>query len=88
MTWKVEWDDRARRELRALDRTIQLRILGYLRDKIATDRNPRRLGRGLRGGLSGLWRYRVGDHRLVCDIREDELVVLVLRAAHRKEAYR
>ena len=61
MTWKVEWDDRARRELRALDDNVQARILRYLRERIASSENPRRFGRSLTGDEAELWRYRVGD---------------------------
>jgi mRNA interferase RelE/StbE len=88
VTWKVEWDDRARRELRTLGQPAQQKILRYLGNRIATDEDPRRLGRPLRGHLSGLWRYRVADYRLICRIQEDEILVLVLRVSHRREAYR
>ena len=61
MIWKVEVDERARRELRKLDRSAQQRILGYLRDRVATAEDPRRVGRPLTGKFTGLWRYRVGE---------------------------
>ena len=88
MTWKVEWDDRARRELRSLDENVQARILRYFRERIATGENPRRFGRSLTGDKSGLWRYRVGDYRLICDINDGDDAVLVLRVAHRRGVYR
>ena len=88
MTWKVEWDDRARRELRALDDNVQARILRYLRERIASSEDPRRFGRSLTGDKAGLWRYRVGDYRLICDINDGDEVVLVLRVAHRRGVYR
>ncbi len=88
MTWKVEWDDRARRELRALDDNVQARILSYLRERIASSENPRRFGRSLTGDKAGLWRYRLGDYRLICDINDGDDVVLVLRVAHRGGVYR
>lgn len=88
MTWKVESDDRARRELRALDENVQARILRYLREYIATGEDPRRFGRSLRGDKAGLWRYRVGDYRLICDINDGDEVILVLRVAHRSGVYR
>ena len=87
MTWTVEWDDRARRELRRLDRQVQIQILRYFRERIATDKNPRRLGHGLRHKLQGLWRYRIGDYRVVCRIEDDYLVVLVLVVGHRRSVY-
>lgn len=88
MTWTVEWDDRARRELRRLDRPVQQQILRYFRTRIATDKDPRRFGHELRHELQGLWRYRIGDYRAVCRIEDDHLVVLVLVLGHRRTVYR
>ena len=87
MTWTVEFDDAAAKELRKLDRQAQHEILRYLRERIATDEDPRRLGKPLSRELAGLWRYRVRDYRLICNIEDSELVVLVLRIGHRKDIY-
>lgn len=86
-TWKVEWDDRARKELRKLDPSTQKEILNYLRTRIADTENPRIFGRTLSGNKAGLWRYRVGDYRLVCRLEDHILVVLVVGVGHRKEVY-
>ncbi len=87
MTWKVEWDDRARKELRKLDSPIQKEILSYLRVRITGSKNPRLFGQSLSGNKAGLWRYRVGDYRLICRLEDHNLVVLVLGVGHRKEVY-
>lgn len=87
MTWTVEFDDAAAKELRKLDRQTQREILRYLRERIATDEDPRRFGKPLSRDMAGLWRYRVGNYRMICNIEDDKLVVLVLRASHRKEVY-
>ena len=88
MTWKVEWDDRARRELRRLDRQAQREILRFLRERIATEEDPRRFGKPLLREMQGLWRYRVGDCRVICGIEDDRVVVLVVRVGHRGQVYR
>jgi mRNA interferase RelE/StbE len=88
LTWSVEFDDAAVKELRRLDRQAQQDILRYLRERIATDDDPRRFGKPLSRDLAGLWRYRVRDYRMICCIEEDKLVVLVLRLVHRKAVYR
>ncbi len=88
MTWTIEWDDRARRELRRLDRQVQRDILSYFSERIAADEDPRRFGKPLRHELRGLWRYRIGDYRAVCHIENDHLVVLVLAVGHRRQVYR
>lgn len=85
--WRVEFSDSARKELRKLSHQAQSEILDYLRDRIATQENPRRFGKALRSNFSGLWRYRVRDYRIVCRIEEEQITVLVLRVAHRREVY-
>lgn len=87
MTWSVEFDEAARKELRKLDRQAQQGILRYLRERIATDDDPRRFGKALARDLAGLWRYRVQHYRLICHIEDQALTVLVLRVGHRKDVY-
>jgi mRNA interferase RelE/StbE len=87
VTWIVEFDDAARKELRKLDRQAQQEILRYLRERIATDKDPRRFGKALHRELAGLWRYRVQNYRLICHIEDQKLIVLVLRVGHRKDVY-
>jgi len=88
LTWSVEWDDRARRELRRLDRQVQREILKYFSERIATDEEPRRFGRPLKHELQGLWRYRIGYCRAICHIEDERLTILVLKIAHRRRVYR
>jgi len=87
LTWTIEFDEAAAKELRKLDRQMQLEILNYLRQRIATDEDPRRFGKPLSRDLAGLWRYRVRDYRMICNIEDDKLVVLVVRVSHRKDVY-
>lgn len=87
MTWIVEFDEAARKELRKLDRQSQQDILRYLRERIATDEDPRRFGKPLVRELAGLWRYRIQNYRLICNIEDGKLTVLVLRVGHRKDVY-
>ena len=87
MTWIVKFDDAAAKELRKLDRQAQQEILRYFRERIATDDDPRRFGKPLSRDLAGLWRYRVRNYRMICNIEDDNLVVLALRIGHRKDIY-
>lgn len=84
MIWSVEWDDAAVKELRKLDRQTQQEILRYFRKCIATDEDPRRFGKPLSRELAGLWRYRVRNYRMICNIADHTLVV---RVGHRKDIY-
>ena len=87
MDWRIELDPEALGELSRLDPSIQRRVIGYLRECIGKPEDPRRSGRALRGNLQNLWRYRIGDFRLICDIRDDRGVVVVLGVGHRKDVY-
>ena len=88
MTWIVEFDERAAKELRKLEHEVQREIINYLRERIATDDDPRRFGKPLAKDLVGLWRYRVRDYRVICNIENLTLVVLVVRVSHRKGVYK
>jgi mRNA interferase RelE/StbE len=87
MIWKVEFDDRARKELRKLDKQTQDRILKWLRTNLATEEDPRRTGKSLKGRMKGLWRYRVGDYRIVSQIQDEQILILVIRIGHRRDIY-
>lgn len=87
MTWKVEFDNRARKELRKLDPQIQDRILKWLRGTLATDEDPRRTGTLLKGRMKGLWRYRLGDYRIISQIQDENILILVVRIGHSRDIY-
>lgn len=88
MAWTVEIADVAERQLRKLDPQIQKRILDWLDDRIEGCKDPRHFGQALKGDRIGFWRYRVGHYRILCDIRDETVVVLVLNIGHRREIYR
>lgn len=87
MAYSVEYLPRAVKGLKKLDKATAARIFDAM-DEVAALDDPRSQGKGLTGPLSGLWRYRVGDYRIICDIRDGELVILVVDAAHRSRVYR
>jgi mRNA interferase RelE/StbE len=87
LAWTVEWDERAVRDAQKLGHEARRRILAFLRERVATEDDPRRLGRPLLAERAGLWRYRVGDYRIVCRIEDDCAVVLVLAVGHRSKIY-
>jgi mRNA interferase RelE/StbE len=86
--WRVEFHPAAVRDLRKLGADGERRVLRYLRERIAGSQDPRRFGHALTGDLDGLWRYRVGDYRVVAAIEDDQFVVLVVTIGHRREVYR
>lgn len=88
MAWSVEISAFAQRQLRKLDKPAAARILDWLDDRIEGGKNPRHFGEPLSGKLAGLWRYRIGDFRVICEIQDNRLVVLALSIGHRREIYR
>ena len=87
MAWTIRFDTRAGKDLARLDRSIQRKILHYLETRVANSDDPESLGKSLSGDLSGLWRYRVEDHRIICRIVRDEILIVVLAVGHRKDVY-
>jgi mRNA interferase RelE/StbE len=88
VSWDYSFNEPALKQLKKLGRQAQLEILHYLDERIAGEEDPRRFGKGLKADLSGLWRYRVGDYRILCQIQEQKLLVLVVSMGHRREVYR
>jgi mRNA interferase RelE/StbE len=88
LTWKIEFTPEAEKQLAKTDRQSAKRIINFLLERIATAEDPRSLGKALKGVLREFWRFRVGDYRIICRIEDDRLLVLVVRVAHRREAYR
>ncbi|WP_103727503.1 type II toxin-antitoxin system RelE/ParE family toxin [Novosphingobium sp. HII-3] len=88
MAWQIELTDTAERALSKLDRTAAKRIITFLRTRIADAEDPRSSGKALTGQFAGLWRYRVGDYRLICEIQDGKLLILVVTVGHRRDIYR
>jgi mRNA interferase RelE/StbE len=86
--WIYKFDDRALKELSKLGRQDQKEIVAYCNTRLTGTADPRRIGHALTGPLRGLWRYRVGDYRLICQIKDRELIILVLTVGHRSNIYR
>ena len=84
--WAIDFSASASREYARLDFAAQARINRYLATRVQGG-NPRRFGKPLRGDLHGLWRWRVDDYRLIGQIRDDALVILIVRVAHRSTVY-
>jgi mRNA interferase RelE/StbE len=87
LAWTIEWSANAGKQLKKLDRAIQSSIVDYIDGRIAPSSNPKHFGKPLHARLKGLWRYRVGDYRIICRIEDDRLVVLVVAIGHRKDVY-
>lgn len=87
MKYHVEFDKRAQKEFLKLDKPIRKQILLWLNKNIDGCENPRWTGKGLTADKSSLWRYRIGKYRLICDIRDEYALVLVIKAGKRETIY-
>ena len=87
MKYSVETTPRFDREFRKLDRYTQRMLKAWIDKNLAGCENPRQHGKGLSGNLSGRWRYRIGDYRLICQINDNQLIILALSVGHRREIY-
>jgi mRNA interferase RelE/StbE len=85
--WTVIFTEQAEKSFAKLGHPTQKEIEKYLSSRVLTADHPRSLGKALKGNLSNYWCYRSGDYRIICKIEDHELVILVVRVAHRKEVY-
>ena len=88
MTWTIEYTETARSQLGKLDKQTARRVVHYMDERIAELGDPRKVGKALTGPLGGLWRYRVGGCRVICDIQDSALRILIVRIGGRDKVYR
>lgn len=89
MAWIIKYAESSLRQLKRLDKSLALRVLDYMEERIAALADPRATGKNLVGPRMGsYWRFRVGDMRVICDIQDEALVILVIEIGHRREIYR
>ena len=88
MAWRIDLTETATKQLSKLDKVEAKRITTFLRQRLAALDNPRSTGKALTGPLGDLWCYRVGDHRIICEIQDGILCVLVVKIGNRRDVYR
>ena len=87
MRYTVEYSQQAVKNLKKLDKYTASLILGWIEKNLVDCENPRQHGKGLTANRTGQWRYRVGDYRILADIQDDKIVILILEVGHRREIY-
>ena len=88
MKYQVEFSLEAKRDLKKLDRYTALLILGWVRKNLEGCSDPRQHGKSLTADHRGEWRYRVGDYRLLADIQDERILILILTIGHRRDVYK
>lgn len=86
MAWQIKFTEKAENSFSKLDKAVQKRVVKKLKE-ISKHENPKDTGKALTGNLTGLWRYRVGDYRIICSIEQTEIVILVVDVNHRRQVY-
>jgi len=87
LIWKVKFHKDAEKEFLKLNPEAQKKIIVFLKERISKHQDPKLFGKPLKKNLHGLWRYRVAKYRIICQIQDKELIVLVLHVGHRKNIY-
>lgn len=86
MGWTIKFNKKSEKALSKLDKQAQIKIKDFLL-KLEKTANPRKIGRALKGDLGLFWRYRMSDYRIICQIEDETITILVLAVGHRKEVY-
>lgn len=87
MTYKVEFTKKALKELKKIDRSTAALIFGWIRKNLENCENPRIHGKALTADKSGLWRYRVGDYRIIAEIKDNTVTIFIVTVGHRRNIY-
>lgn len=88
MRFKVAFTKEALKSLKKLDKGVAHLIASWIRKNLEGCTDPRAHGKGLVANRSGQWRYRIGDYRLLCEIQDEQILILVLEIGHRRERYK
>jgi mRNA interferase RelE/StbE len=89
LVWAIEFDEAAKKELAKLDRKVARRLLDFLTQRVISLKDPRSVGQALKGSKLGeFWKYRVGDFRIIANIQDQKMIILVLRVGSRRDIYR
>lgn len=86
--YKWAFDSKSLKNFKKLDKPVQKRIVNWLEQHISGSENPRLFGKALEGNLNTLWRYRVGNYRIIADIQDDKFIVLIVKAGKRNDIYK
>lgn len=87
MKYRVVFTEKSKKELKKLDKHTASLIIGWIEKNLEGCENPRQHGKGLTANRSGQWRYRVGNYRLIAEIEDDKIIILILSIGHRRDIY-
>ena len=88
MKYEVRFEKRAQKALKKMDKHQALIIMAWIKKNLVKTSNPREHGKGLKGNRSGVWRYRIGDYRIISHIDDNQILILILEIGHRRDIYK
>lgn len=88
MSYKVEYSKNAQKQIRKMDQYTKVMLMRWITKNLVDCDDPRKHGKPLKGNLKNQWRYRVGNYRILCDIEDEKLIILVINVCHRREIYK
>lgn len=88
MKYDVIFSKTALKQFKKMDNYTKLMLINWIEKNLSNCEDPRIHGKALKGNLKNQWRYRVGDYRILCDIEDDKLIILVINIGHRREIYK
>ena len=88
MTWAIKYLSSVKKDTDKLDPQVKRRIRDFLETRVAGLVDPRSIGESLKGTLNEFWKYRVGDYRIICEIKDMELTILAVKIGNRREIYK
>jgi mRNA interferase RelE/StbE len=88
MTWFIQYLSSVKKDTEKLDPQVKRRIKDFLENRVANLNDPRSIGESLKGTLSEFWKYRVGDNRIICEIKDNELIILAVKIGNRRDVYK
>lgn len=87
MNYNLRYTKKAIKDLKKLDKFTNLMIKSWIDSNLKNCSDPRSTGKALKGNKSGSWRYRIGSYRIICEIKDEELIILALQIGHRSDIY-
>ncbi len=88
MTYRLVVSDKVKKQLKKMAKHVRLMLAKDMKKHLDGVENPRQMGKVLTGQFKGLWRYRIGNYRVICDIIDDDLIILAIEVGHRKDIYK
>ena len=87
MTWTIKYEQQVAKNLKKIDPENRKRIKKFIEERLINSINRKERGESLKGNLNEYWRWRLGDYRIIGEINENEILIVILKIGHRRNIY-